>query len=217
MPRRTAALLDGAGLRPGSRIVDLGCGKGTFALALARRFGWRVLGVDAFGPFVEGARRAARRAGLDHLCEFSVGDLRRFRAPRRFDAACMLGIDPLPAAARRLRALVRPGGVYVVDDAVRESGTDEPGLTLAQARGLIKRLGDALVVEDVPARGAINALNRRLYVRLSARAQELGRREPHLRGALRDFLHRQRNANLVLAGPLRPAVWVIRRGRRRSP
>ncbi len=210
-PRRTAAMLEGCGLRRGSRAVDLACGKGAFAMEVARRFGWRVLGVDACGPFVERARRSARRRGLEKLCEFRVGDVRGFRAACRFDAAFMLGLDPVARASRRLRGLVRPGGVYVIDDAVGEgSGSVAP--TRAAVRRMIEQLGDTVVGEDMPARHSVESLNARLYERLRERARALRRREKGMGAALDEFLERQRHANRALAGPLRPCVWMIRRG-----
>lgn len=54
-------LVEALGLRPGDRVLDVGCGPGRHSLELARR-GFRVLGVDISQRFVELARAAA--AGL---------------------------------------------------------------------------------------------------------------------------------------------------------
>ena len=63
-PRGPESLFDlvaGLGLSPGASVVDVGCGRGTHTVELARRFGFDVLGVDPV------ARNDAARAAGDAL------------------------------------------------------------------------------------------------------------------------------------------------------
>ncbi|MBI2528158.1 MAG: methyltransferase domain-containing protein [Candidatus Rokubacteria bacterium] len=61
------AVLGLVGEKPGVRALDLSCGTGRYALALARR-GLRVVGVDVSEPMLLVARAKAREAGCDlHL------------------------------------------------------------------------------------------------------------------------------------------------------
>jgi SAM-dependent methyltransferase len=81
--------------RRGERIVDVGCGQGVLAEAIARG-GADYLGVDASPRLVEYARRRHPRA------RFAVGDARRLALTGRgFDAAVFLlslqDMDPLDA------------------------------------------------------------------------------------------------------------------------
>src|SRR4051812_43349395 len=63
---RRSCLRLAAGLPPGARILDLGCGPGVSSIALARRVpGSRVLGVDLAARMLGQARRHVRRGGLD--------------------------------------------------------------------------------------------------------------------------------------------------------
>ncbi len=79
------------GLVPGERVLDVGCGPGRHALALARR-GLRVVGVDISQTFVDLARRSAEAEGLD--ATFVVADARTLDAIEPaltgFDAAISL-------------------------------------------------------------------------------------------------------------------------------
>jgi len=82
------ALLDAAGLRPGARVLDVGCGRGDTTLDAARLVGpsGLALGVDESLDALEDARRRAAAAGLAHV-GFVHADAQTQRfAPLRFDA-----------------------------------------------------------------------------------------------------------------------------------
>jgi ubiquinone/menaquinone biosynthesis C-methylase UbiE len=59
----------------GARILDLGCGAGTFALKYAR-LGLQTVGVDASPQIIAAARDLSREEGLDR-CRFVVADISR--------------------------------------------------------------------------------------------------------------------------------------------
>lgn len=65
-------------LRPGSRVLDAGCGPGYFAIAFAQR-GCVVDGVDISPQMIERARANAAAAGVE--IAFSTGDLAALDAP----------------------------------------------------------------------------------------------------------------------------------------
>lgn len=106
-------------LEPGMRVLDVGCGPGRHALALARR-GFEVVGVDHSAEFVRLAREAAATAGLaTTFVELDVRDLDR---PGEFDAAVclcqggfgLLGGRDETAVFGRIVATLRPGGALAV-------------------------------------------------------------------------------------------------------
>ncbi|MEX2219773.1 MAG: methyltransferase domain-containing protein [Phycisphaerales bacterium] len=216
-PRLVAKWLRSAGVGAGSRVLDVGCGKGAAAVEVARRTGCRVAGVDAFAPFVAAARGLAERRGVADRCVFSVGTARGARAAGdAFDAAIMLGVAPVRDAARILRRLVRPRGVYMIDDAawIGVPGSPQRGgaPTLDEARALLVRAGDRILRERVLRPAEVRRIERPLRAALSARARALGRANPRLRPLLADYLARQRAAAALLEGPLRPVLWMVRRG-----
>lgn len=108
--------MDRLGLRPGERVLDLGCGTGRTTLRLAERVapGGEAVGVDITEEMVARARRHAALASGLHV-EFVVADVQAHDfGPDRFDAAysrfgVMFYSDPV-AAFRRVRAALRPGG-----------------------------------------------------------------------------------------------------------
>ena len=105
-----------AHLAPGA-LLDLGCGRGTNALALATR-GWSVLGVDISPQAVALARREAVRRRLD--AAFEVGELPDWTTKRRFDLViCTFALPEGTAGDATLRqaaVLVKPGGELIATE-----------------------------------------------------------------------------------------------------
>jgi SAM-dependent methyltransferase len=117
----TGAWLDAAGIRPGMRVADLGCGPGDVTFAAAERVGptGAVVGVDDADQALEFARRRAQEAGLQNV-SFERGDVTRWRPAEPVDAVVGRFIlihlpDPVAQVAH-LIDLVRPGGVVAFAD-----------------------------------------------------------------------------------------------------
>lgn len=108
-------------LRAGQRLLDVGCGLGDAALALADNLGadGEVVGVDASAEMIGGARARARDARC--RVRFSVGDaLALDERNDCFDAArsertLQWLADPEGAVAEMAR-VVRPGGLVSLID-----------------------------------------------------------------------------------------------------
>ena len=66
----------GLGERHGSRVLDVGCGWGSFALHAARRYEARVVGVTLSPAQADLARDRVRAAGLDGLVDIRLQDYR---------------------------------------------------------------------------------------------------------------------------------------------
>lgn len=224
-PRRLAGWLHDAGVGPGDTVVELGCGKGAAAVAVARRCGCRVRGIDALGVFVERACELAARHGVSERCSFEVGDYRAVRAGRTgrtgrghawawADAGLMIGVAPLEDSLAALRRVVRVGGLMLIDDAVAVRGAGAAfGVDRRGARALIERSGGAVLREHVMSAGEVRALEGPIQAKIRARARRLVSQRPGLRAIVRECLARQREAAALLTGPLRPALWLIERER----
>ena len=72
--RSNRTLVQGCDLRPGSHLLDAGCGLGGTAIALAEEHGVTVTGLTICEPHVALAADYADRRGVGHLVEFRHGD-----------------------------------------------------------------------------------------------------------------------------------------------
>lgn len=108
--------------RKGLRVLDVACGQGVIARALAER-GAQVVGVDGSPSLVEAAaaRSTAVRGSGGGEVEFHVGDARNLDAlgleAASFDAAtCIMAlsnIEPIEPCLRAVHGLLKPGGALV--------------------------------------------------------------------------------------------------------
>lgn len=117
----TEDVLRRAGLRPGMRVLDLGCGVGDVSLLAGRMVGAEgfVRGIDRAAPAIAVARRRAAALDLAHV-RFDAADLDALDPEPTFDA--LIGrfvLMYLPARAallRRLSRCLRPGGIVAFQE-----------------------------------------------------------------------------------------------------
>ena len=114
----TAMILETAALRPGSHVLDVGCGCGGTTLAAARLIApGQAVGIDLSAPMLARARAGAEAAGHGNAV-FQQGDAQVHPlAPTRFDAVIsrfgvMFFADPVAAFAN-IRSATRPAGRLV--------------------------------------------------------------------------------------------------------
>ena len=103
------------GLRPGMRVLDVGCGWGSFALHAAGKYGATVVGITLSTEQANLARKRAAEAGLTERVDIRVQDYRDV-GDGPFDAISSIGMsehvgrEQTPAYAAALFGLLRPGG-----------------------------------------------------------------------------------------------------------
>ncbi len=128
------AQFDRIGIKPGQRVVDLGCGPGGVLHLLGKRVGptGSVLGIERSPHFVELARRFVAGQALTQV-EVCEGDAYDTGLPRAsFDGAHMrlvlVNVPEPDRIVREMVSLVRPGGWVASFEAAFTDHTCDPPL-----------------------------------------------------------------------------------------
>jgi cyclopropane-fatty-acyl-phospholipid synthase len=117
-------------LREGQRVLDVGCGWGSFALHASERHGVSVLGITLSEPQAALARERVREAGLEDRVEIQVRDYRDLRG-ERFDAISSIGMvehvgeERIEEYASALYGVLEPGGRLLNHGITRLSHYDQ--------------------------------------------------------------------------------------------
>jgi cyclopropane-fatty-acyl-phospholipid synthase len=106
-------------LRPGQRLLDIGCGWGGLVIHAAQRYGVDVTGITLSQPQADLANERLRAAGLSEHARVQVRDYRELDEPEGFDALVSVGMFEhvgaalLPSYFEQAFCLLRPGGVFL--------------------------------------------------------------------------------------------------------
>ncbi|MCC3653521.1 cyclopropane-fatty-acyl-phospholipid synthase family protein [Streptomyces sp. S07_1.15] len=171
-------------LRPGSRLLDVGCGWGALVLHAAREYGVRAVGITLSSEQAAHARKWIAEEGLADRVEIRVQDYREV-PDGPYDAIASIGMAEHVGSARYrayagvLHGLLRPGGRLLNHQIARRPEPDEeeyridafidayvfPDGELAPIGSTVSRLEEAgFEVRDVEAIREHYALTLRQWV-----------------------------------------------------
>ncbi|MDA0427562.1 C17 cyclopropane fatty acid synthase CfaB [Stutzerimonas frequens] len=106
-------------LKPGDRLLDVGCGWGGLARFAAREFGAEVFGITLSREQLALARERVAAEGLQDRVRLELMDYRDLPQDGRFDKVVSVGMFEhvghanLPLYCQRLFGAVRPGGLVL--------------------------------------------------------------------------------------------------------
>jgi cyclopropane-fatty-acyl-phospholipid synthase len=127
-------------LRPGQRLLDIGCGWGGLVIHAAQHHGVHATGITLSERQAELARERVKQAGLEDLVKIEVCDYRDLKPGTRFHKIVSVGMvehvgrPNIRAYFETAHQLLEPGGVFLCH------GIVEARTTLPPVPRLIERL-----------------------------------------------------------------------------
>lgn len=120
-------------IRPGLKIVDVGCGPGDFTRYLAKlsKGNSKILGIDSNPKSIKAALADTKRARLSHVISYKIGDAYKIPVDDNYaDLACCRTLlmhltDPLKVV-KELTRITRPGGSVVAVELGKMSSYYDP-------------------------------------------------------------------------------------------
>lgn len=147
------ATVEMAGVKPGDKVLDVGCGTGDLTLAAKQAAGaaGQVTGIDAAREMIEAAQRKAARAGAE--VRFRAELIEHLPFPdNEFDVVLSsIMMHHLPGDLKRrglieVRRVLRPAGRLFIVDFKRPSDAMSWVTRMA-----LLHMGPAVGVQDLPA------------------------------------------------------------------
>lgn len=140
-------------LRPGERLLDIGCGWGALVVRAAERFGARALGITLSAPQCDEARRRIAAAGLADRARVELRDYREL-AGERFDKIVSVGMFEhvgRPRFAEYFRAAyesLNEGGLFLNHSIADRSGRRGGGRVTTLVKHFIFPDGELVPISD---------------------------------------------------------------------
>jgi len=118
LTKRTAEL---ANLKPGLKLLDVSCGRGTQSIFYAQEYGVEVTGLDLSEEMIQTAIENAKNATIDNLVSCKLGDSQDLPFDdNSFDVVvneCAVGIpDDSQKVLDEMVRVAKPGGVIVIHE-----------------------------------------------------------------------------------------------------
>ena len=128
LTKRTAEI---AGLKPGIKVLDVSSGRGTQSIFYAKEFGVEVIGLDISEEMVNVATEKAKKAGVDTLVSFKLGDSQDLPfEDNSFDVVineCAVGIpDDSQKVLNEMVRVAKTGAIVIIHESTWRKKLSDP-------------------------------------------------------------------------------------------
>lgn len=194
-------------LKPGDRLLDIGCGWGALAVHAAAHFGANVHGVTLSPAQLEFAQARVDALGLSDRITLELEDYRDLTA--RYDAVSQiemfehLGFRNHDLHFQTVHRLLKPGGLYLHQASVRRGGV-RPGPPGRPARAITRFIFPGGELDTLAM--TVDGLARHRFEVLDVETLR-----PSFERTLREWsarLHARKDEAEALVGPARTQLWL---------
>lgn len=197
-------------LKPGQRMLDVGCGWGGLSCWAASKYGVHVHGVTLSQAQLDFARAKVERMGLSDKVALELKDYREVDAAGVYDAIAQVEMFEHAGFANherhfeQMRRLLKPGGLYFHQASVRRGGKDR--LRPTPTTRVITRF--------IFPGGELDTIGMTVtnLGRLGFETLDVEDMREHFELSLREWtrrLYERREAAYRLAGEARTRLWLV--------
>ena len=194
-------------LKPGDRLLDIGCGWGALAIHAATRFGASVHGVTLSPAQLSFARNRVEALGLSDRITLELRDYRdlmgTWDAVSQIEMFEHLGFRNHDLHFQTVHRLLKPGGLYLHQASVRRGGV-RPGPPGRPARAITRFIFPGGELDTLAM--TVDGLARHRFEVLDVETLR-----PSFERTLREWsarLHARKDEAEALVGPARTQLWL---------
>lgn len=201
------------------QIADLGCGKGTISVALAKEFDCKITGIDAMPDFIDSAKEYALRENVSEKCRFFTGDIRtEILLLSGFDLVILGAIGNVLGnvgeTLLKLRKILSPDGFILLDDAWSkqiEISKDSAFPTTTEYFSMIADAGSKVVEMDVAEMTDHSGQEKIMMDSMQKRCDELTLKHPQLKQIFKHYIQNQQHEFNMMKFELTCATLHLKR------
>lgn len=201
------------------KILDLGCGKGTVSIKLAKEFNCTCSGIDAIKEFISDANKKAKEFGVDHLCRFEVDDIReRIKVLTQFDIIILGAIGPVfgdyYSTLTILSKCLNQNGIIIIDDGYIENDSDYAHPLMQKKKIILQQIKDSgmqLIDEVIIKKDEIKDSDDYIFKNLKKRCNELIKKYPDRGKLFENYIKKQEEENNILETKVVCLTMLIRK------
>lgn len=205
-----------------TRVLDLGCGKGAISIALAKKYSFRITGIDGCQAFVDEAEKKSIQYNVPHLCQFERADIRTIvKSAKNFDIVILASLGNVlgtfQETMQQLRQTVRTKGYVIIDDGFLKQNPrpDKKGyehyLTHDETIEQLTFYGDQLVCERVLSAAENQAINDLYLHVIKQRGKDIIKRQSELRNIINQYIEDQKSHCEIIAQFIAGSIWLLQK------
>jgi ubiquinone/menaquinone biosynthesis C-methylase UbiE len=203
-------------------VLDLCCGKGGVSVQVAKKFGYKVTGVDAMPVFLDIAHKKAEEYDVSHLSEFIEQDVNNFvKDPHNFDLVILASAGAVFGNIKQtvgiLRSQIKKGGYIFIDDGYlrdRSKVLDRKGyeyfLDYQDTKNALLSYGDRMIAE-INTNEASISINYEYHRLIEKRGTELILKHPEMEKDIRNYIASQAEECDVLDKEIEGMLWILQK------
>jgi len=201
-----------------TRVLDLACGKGAASITIARELGFRVTGVDIFPPFIQDAKKLARKNGVEELCQFRIADAQKavleaddFNIVLLASAINVFG--SLDRCIADMRRCIKNGGHMVIDSGFLKDENRSFGLFVTHdaSHRQLQKHGDKIVDEILRSEEDIKEVCDSYLNALKSKVEKIAAIQPKVAEELTQYIRSQEEVSEAMIKRTTGVVWLIRK------